>query len=145
DGSEVLELVEEALNKIALAVECEIACSRGLAVVLGWNDRRDLALGEGIDERVSVVSLVTDQGIWVDVFDQRFRARQIMSLAGGEHELDRIAQGVDERMNLGGQSAARPPNRLRAVFFVPQHYADERAQWWRRASCIRYRDRWPTA
>jgi hypothetical protein len=40
-----------------------------------------------------------------------------MSLARGKHEFDRIAQGVNERMNLGGQSAARPPNRLRAVFF----------------------------
>jgi hypothetical protein len=29
-----------------------------------------------------------------------------MSLARCEHQLDGIAQGVDERMNLGGQSAA---------------------------------------
>jgi hypothetical protein len=30
--------------------------------------------------------------------------------------LDGIAQGIDERMNLGGQSAARSADRLRAVF-----------------------------
>jgi hypothetical protein len=29
-----------------------------------------------------------------------------MRLAWREHQLDRIAQGVDERVNFGGQSAA---------------------------------------
>jgi hypothetical protein len=40
-----------------------------------------------------------------------------MSLAWSKHQLDGIAQGIDERMNLGGQSAARSADRLRAVFF----------------------------
>jgi hypothetical protein len=40
-----------------------------------------------------------------------------MVLAGRKHEFDRIAQSVDERMNLGRQSAARSADRLRAVFF----------------------------
>src|SRR5262249_1738829 len=102
NGAEVLELVEEALNKITLAVARKIAFARRLAIVLGWNDRRDLALSTGIDEGVSDVSLVTDHGIGVDVFDQRLCAGQIMSLTGGEHEFDRIAQGVNEGMNLGG-------------------------------------------
>src|SRR5712691_7893269 len=50
------------------------------------------------------------------VLDQGFRASKIMSLARCEHQLDRIAQGVDERMNLGGQSAAQSADRLRTVF-----------------------------
>src|ERR1700730_12471456 len=40
-----------------------------------------------------------------------------MILAGRKHQFDRIAQSVDERMNLGRQSAARSADRLRAVFF----------------------------
>ena len=84
---------------------------------LGRNDRSDSTLGEGADERIGVISLVANQGIWVGVLDQRFRASQIMLLAWREHQFDRIAQGVDERMNLGGQSAARSADRLRAVFF----------------------------
>jgi hypothetical protein len=40
-----------------------------------------------------------------------------MSLAWREHQLDGIAQGVDERVNFGGQSAARSTDGLRAVFF----------------------------
>jgi hypothetical protein len=38
-------------------------------------------------------------------------------LARAEHHLDRIAEGVDERVNLGGQSAAGSTDGLRAVFF----------------------------
>src|SRR5229473_2954863 len=79
------------------------------------------------------------KGIWVGVLDQRLRASQIMSLAWREHQLDGIAQGVDERVNFGGQSAARSADRLWAVFFAPRRCADGHAQWWRRSSCIRCR------
>jgi hypothetical protein len=40
-----------------------------------------------------------------------------MSLTRCEHQLDGIAEGVDERMDLCGQSAARSADRLRAIFF----------------------------
>jgi hypothetical protein len=40
-----------------------------------------------------------------------------MSLTWREHQRDGIAQGVDERVNFGGQSTARSADRLRAVFF----------------------------
>jgi hypothetical protein len=40
-----------------------------------------------------------------------------MSLAWREHQLDRIAQGVHQRVDFGSQSAARSADGLRAVFF----------------------------
>ena len=46
-----------------------------------------------------------------------FSASQIVILARAEHHLDRIAEGVDEHMNLGGQSSAGSADGLRAVFF----------------------------
>jgi hypothetical protein len=59
-----------------------------------------------------------------------------MVLAGRKHQFDRIAQSVDERMNLGRQSAARSADRLRAVFFRAPALC-----WWARtmvASIIMY-------
>jgi len=38
-------------------------------------------------------------------------------LTRAEHHLDGIAEGVDERVNLSGQSAAGSTDGLRAVFF----------------------------
>ena len=48
---------------------------------------------------------------------ERFSASQIVILARAEHHLDRIAEGIDERVNFGGQSAAGSADGLRTVFF----------------------------
>jgi hypothetical protein len=40
-----------------------------------------------------------------------------MVLPRRQHQVARIAQGVDERVDFGGQSAAGSADRLRAVFF----------------------------
>ena len=117
DGPEMLELVEKTLNEIAFAVEGEVARARGFSVGFGWDDWGDRAGVEGVDEGVGVEGLVGDQSAGIDGFDQRFGTSEIVILAGAEHHLDGIAEGVDERVNLGGQSAAGSADGLRAVFF----------------------------
>ena len=117
DGAEMLERVEEALNEIAFAVEDEVARTRGFPVGFGWDDRDDRSIVEDGDEGVGVERLVGDQSAGIDGFDERLSASQIVILARAEHHLDRIAEGVDERVNLGGQPAAGSADRLRAMFF----------------------------
>ena len=117
DGPEMLELVEKTLNEIAFAIEDEVARAWGFSVGFGWDDQDDRSIVEGGDEGVGVERLVSDQGAGIDGFDERLSASQIVILARAEHHLDRIAEGVDERVNLGGQSAAGSADGLRAVFF----------------------------
>jgi hypothetical protein len=117
DGAEMFELVEEPLDEIAFAVEGEVALARGFSVGFGWDDWDDRSSVEGADEGVGVEGLVGDQSAGIDGFDERLSASQIVILARAEHHLDGIAEGVDERMNLGGQSAAGSADGLRAVFF----------------------------
>ena len=117
DGSEVLELIEEALDEVTFAVEREVARPLDLAVGFGWDDRSDTSLDESIEEWIGIVALVADQRLWIGVVDQRLGASKIMSLAWREHQFDGIAQGIDERVYLGRQSAARPADRLGTVFF----------------------------
>jgi len=50
----VLNLVEEALDEIALAIEREIAVPFGLAVGFWRDDRRNFPLREAIDERIRI-------------------------------------------------------------------------------------------
>ena len=117
DGPKLFELVEETLNEIAFAVEGEIAPARGFSVGFGWDDWRDRSSVEGADEGVGVKGLVGDQSAGIDGFDQRFGASQIVILARAEHHLDGIAEGIDKRVNLSGQSPAGSTDGLRTVFF----------------------------
>jgi hypothetical protein len=117
DSSKVLEFIEEALDKIAFAVEREIAISLGAAAGRRRDNRSDSALGQGVDKPISVEGLVADQGIGIGGFNERLGAGQIVGLTWREHQLDGIAQSIDERVDFGGQSAAGSADRLLAVFF----------------------------
>ena len=117
DGSKVLEFIEKPLDQVAFAVKREIVRPRDLAIELWGDDRDDSPLGEAIDERIGVVGFVADQGLRIGAVNQRLCASQIVGLPWREYQVDGIAQGIDERVDFGGQSAARPPDRLPAVFF----------------------------
>ena len=117
DGAKVLEFIEEALDEISFAVEREIASPRHLAIGFWRNHRGDPSLSQSVDQRIGVVSLVAKQGGWIGAADQWLRTSQVVGLSRCQHQFDRIAQGIDERVDLGRQSAAGSADRLRAVFF----------------------------
>jgi hypothetical protein len=52
-------------------------------------------------------SLVADEGAQISRFEQQYRAREIMVLPRRQHQAEGIAQGIDERVDFGGQSFAR--------------------------------------
>ena len=116
DGPEVLEFVKEALDQVALAIEGEVARQRDRAAGMGRNDRSDLPRGEGFDEGIGVVGLVTNQSCWIGILEQGLCISKVSGLAWRKHQLDRIAQGIDERVNFGAQSTTRSADRLVAVF-----------------------------
>jgi hypothetical protein len=117
DGTKVLEFIEEPLDEVTFAIEREVTRSWGLAVGL-WRDHwSDCPLGQRADQLIRVVGLVGDQGIRVGGVNERLGASQIVSLPGCKHQVDGIAQSIDERVDFGGQSAAGSADRLRAIFF----------------------------
>ena len=113
----MLDFVPETLGEITLAVERKIAVSP-LLTVFPWRDHwSDGSAIEHVDQRIRVVSLVTDKSTRIGSFEQRFRGRQIMRLPWRQHQVERIAQSIDEHVDFGAQSSARFADRLRAVFF----------------------------
>jgi len=113
----MLEFVEEALDEVSFAVEREIAGPRHLTICFWRNHRGDTSLGESVDQRISVVRLVAKQGVWVGAFKQGLRTSQVMGLSRRQHQFDWIAQGINESVDFGRQSAAGSTDRLLAVFF----------------------------
>src|SRR4029077_20463653 len=85
--AKVLNLIEKALDEVALTVEREIALSLGLAVGFWGNDRRDFPLCKAVDQRIGIVSLVCDQGFRIGIFNQVLRANQIVGLPRREHQI----------------------------------------------------------
>src|SRR5215207_1931446 len=117
DGAKMLEFVEEALDEIALAIKGKIAWQRRCTAGMRGNHGGDLPLGKEVDEGVGVICLVAKQSRWVGIGEQCLCADEIVGLSWRKHQLDGIAQRIDERVNFGAQSAARSTDRLRAVFF----------------------------
>jgi hypothetical protein len=112
----------------ALRVEGKITSPRCLAVGFRRNHGGDFALGattnwpeisspERIEQRVGVVRFVANQSLWISLLKQRLCASQIVGLPRREHQIDRIAEGIDKGVNFSGQSAAGSADRLLAVFF----------------------------
>lgn len=117
DTAVMLDFVPEALGEIALAVERKIAVAPLLSV-FPWRDHwSDCSPMEHADQRIGVVSLVADKGARIGGFEQRFRSGQIMRLPRCQHQVERIAQGIDEHVDFGAQSSTRFADGLRAVFF----------------------------
>ena len=113
----MLEFIEEALDEVSFAVEREIAGPRQLTICFWRNHRGDSPLGESADQRICVVSLVAKQGARVGGFKQGLRASQVVGLSRRQHQFDGIAQGINEGVDFGRQSAAGSTDRLLAVFF----------------------------
>jgi hypothetical protein len=63
-------------------------------------------LGESADQRICIVSLVAEQGAWVGAFKQGLRTSQVVGLSRRQDQFDRIAQGINEGVDFGRQSAA---------------------------------------
>jgi len=84
---------------------------------MGRNHRGDLPFGKDTQEDIGVICLVADQSRRIGIGEQWLCTSEIVGLSRRQHQLDGIAQRIDERVNFGTQSAARPADRLRAVFF----------------------------
>jgi hypothetical protein len=117
DSAKVLEFVEEAFDEIALAIEREVAAARCLAIGFRRDHRDDLSFCERVEQRIGIVGLVAEKGRWIGPFEQRLCATQIVGLPGREHHIDGVAESIDQKVDFGGQSAARSADRLLAVFF----------------------------
>lgn len=111
NGPCVLELFEKALDPVALTVEERAEDGDVDATRHGFDVGPGAAFDQAPTERVAVVGPIGDQGLaGRKTIDEVGRALAVMGLALAELERDRIAVGIDQGMDLGGQSASRAPH-----------------------------------
>ena len=122
DRAKLLDLGEEVLD--------QMTCRIKLSVIVAWQgpvgprrDHRGLTGGGKRlkDARVGVERLVGDQRVGLHRGQQVVGPNQVVCLATGQKEADRVAKRVDQGVDLGAQSAARSPDRLvlTSFFWAP--------------------------
>ncbi len=118
DTAEMLDLVEEALDEIALLVECLGKAVLFLAVgLVGYVRCCPLRL-DLLAQPVRVIGFVAEQDIaFAQAGQQGAGAQKIMSLAGGQDDFDRQAAGVGEGVDLGRQSSSGAAQTMNCVVF----------------------------
>lgn len=120
-AAEVLDLVEEALDQIALSVEFGIDRALPFAVALGRDVWARAMFGDHPQDGFGIVAAVGD-GICggPQAVEQGWDSRLVGSLARREQQADRQASGIDHGMQLGAQSSTRTADGvIRAPFFPP--------------------------
>ena len=107
DASELFEELKETLDEVAFGVESEVAIASDLAVRFWRDDRLDGSHFEALDEGIGVVALVAEEGFGLHFSRECFSLGDVVDLAARQAERQRVAQGVDDHMDLGGRAAAR--------------------------------------
>ena len=107
DGSELFDEVEEPLDEIAFGIEGEIAFAFDLAVLFRGYHRDDAADFEAFNEAIGVISFVADKRLRRDLSKERLSLGDLVDLAFGEAERQRIAESIDDDVDFGGRAAAR--------------------------------------
>jgi hypothetical protein len=108
----VFDLVEEAFDQIAIFVESGIEGSP----LRGCGPARDngprTAGGDGIHSTPTVIALVGQDMVCPQPIEQPLDLGDVVALSASQDEADRIAQGIGCGMDLGAQTAFRPPQRV---------------------------------
>ena len=122
DATELLELVEEALDKVSLTIERLFPAESPLAPAHVGNVGDRTASLDVSSDAVRIVGLVgNDDGAPLEVGQERFDGRQIVRLTGRDEDLDRPALTIDAGVDLGREpSAAAPHTTISTLFFTPE-------------------------
>jgi len=109
DSAIDLEVADHPLDPVSLAIEALVVANSDLTVRLWWDDGFDATLLEVIADRIGVVGLVGEQGVWgaLRQIDQRVVGFAVRRFAGSEIEGDGSASGITETMNFTGEPAPR--------------------------------------
>lgn len=128
--AELLESIEEALDKVAHLVAFPVKGARGQSMAPRRNHGFSPRGCNRFDEGVAVIAFVRHDRLARDEFNQRRPLRNVGRIATRQDQPQWIAQRIDAGMNLCGQPAARTTDRLIATVFL----GAPAACWWARTT-----------
>jgi len=113
----MLDLVEEALDQIAVLVDV-LVVGDGLRSRAGrWNDGSAAGVCDAGAKPIGVIAFVGQEMFEGNAADQVLGLEDVVHLAAREDEANGIAKRINGGADLGAQAAARTPDRL--IFAPP--------------------------
>lgn len=112
DAPEVLDLVEEAFDEIAVFVEGGIEASPLGCCGSARNDGFCSAGGNGIHRALAGIALVGQNMVCPQSIKQTLDLGDVVAFATGQDETDRVTQGIGGGMDLGAQPALGASQRV---------------------------------
>jgi hypothetical protein len=107
----MLDFVDEAFDEMAFLVAMPVVGDRLFSRPQG-GDNGAGAESEVRSEFVGVISLIGNDVAGHEAVDQGLGLRAVMDLAGRRDQSQRVAESINGDVDLGGQAAARAPDRL---------------------------------
>jgi len=104
NAPEVLELVEEALDQITLAIKC--LAEAWFPFAIGFcRDVGNSALGlDQVADAIGIIGFVSkNDGARIETIEQAISGGAIMGLSGGQAEPDREPLRINDGVDLGGE------------------------------------------
>ena len=121
DPSELLELEEEGFHKMAFLVKPPIDVPRISFTIPGRDAEVRVTVGNKLAKRPFAIGFISkdSRSFQVNPAEQLFSDSNVMNVAGGQHDLYRVAQSVHNGMNLRASATAAHSNALINLGFRP--------------------------
>ena len=118
-ASELLELVEEALDVVALAVDGLLPPVLPFAVGAVGNVGDRVLIANADANPIGVIALVgDDNGTLLEPVEQRLGMRYVVVVARRDQEADRAALRIDAGVDLRGEAASTSAHATSSTLFL---------------------------
>jgi hypothetical protein len=116
----VLQLVEEAFDEIALAINGAVDRTMNKSAAEAWNVRPCPSLTNEVENGITIVAAIGDNvASRPEVAEEAWHGALVVGLSSGENDANRQAIVVHDCVNLGAQSPTREADGVILAPFLP--------------------------
>lgn len=105
DAAEVFDLAEEALNQVAVLVDCGVEATPTCGCGSTRNDRFRPRRCDGVHGALAVITLVSQHMARRQTIEEPLDLGDVIAFPASQNEANGIAQRIGGGMNLGAQAA----------------------------------------
>lgn len=117
----MFDFAEQAFDQVALFAEFAIKASPRCRSGPARHDGPRACGGDGVHRALAIIAFVGKDMAGLQAVEQRLDLGDVVALAAGQEEADRVPQGVGGDMDLRGQTVLRSADRvsLSPFFWAP--------------------------